>query len=60
MFRRNAALTAGATAAALCLAGGVALAAVSGTPIADTNGTAGYGALAPEYQRGIEEGIDPG
>ena len=40
---------AGITTACL-LAGGVALAAVSGTPIADTNGTAGYGALAPGTQ----------
>ena len=50
MIRRKLVLTAGATAAALCLAGGAAFAAVSATPIADTNGTAGYGALAPGVQ----------
>src|SRR4249919_1364781 len=50
MFRRKAALTATAVAAGLCLAGGAAFAAVSGTPIADTDGTAGYGALAPGVQ----------
>ena len=50
MIRRNVALTAAAATAALCLAGGAAFAAVSGTPIADTNGTAGYGALAPGVQ----------
>ena len=43
-------LAAGAAVSALCLAGGAAFAAVSGTPIADTNGTAGYGALAPGTQ----------
>ena len=50
MIRRKAALTAAAATAALCLAGGAAFAAVSATPIADTNGTAGYGALAPGVQ----------
>ena len=50
MFKRKVALTAAAAAAALCLAGGAAFAAVSATPIADTNGTAGYGALAPGVQ----------
>lgn len=42
--------TGAAATAALCLAGGAAFAAVSGTPIASTNGTAGYGALAPGVQ----------
>ena len=47
-FRRY--LAAGGAVSALCLAGTVAWAAVSGTPLADTNGTAGYGALAPGLQ----------
>lgn len=50
-----------AATAALCLAGGAAFAAVSATPLADTNGTAGYGALAPgvQYFNNVQSTITP-
>ena len=61
MLKRKVALTAAASAAALCLAGGAAFAAVSATPIASTNGTAGYGALAPgvQYFNNVQTTITP-
>jgi len=61
MRLKKTAVTAAATAAALCLAGGAAFAAVAPAPITTTTGTAGYdgGTIAAPYLNNVQAVITP-